>query len=250
MQTAYIDFYFREGGDCAPGSYDSREGNWCLWQLFTAYSIEQVRGTAMGTFRAAGGDAVLWDVRAEPDFYAARQGREGDRMTYCRKTWFGSSDIARASQQQSSIPMTMARCGQRTRSREQVARICAVCPVRLVSRRGTRRSLGHVGQAEPTTRREMTRSVSIDDVEHLQCREGSTPLRTRITRLKQDLFEKYRIRPGGSTPVTRFLRAPPVRLLHARQGDPVSMKSEGPASVAEAREADRKEVRRSGVGGK
>ena len=125
-------------------------------------------------------------------------------MTYCRKTWLEAASCA-------GIPTTEfypnddGSLRARTRSREQVARICAACPVRLwCLAEGLGDRWGMWGGAEPTTRREMTRSLSIDDVERLQgaVREYATAYEDHA--IEADLFEKYRIRPEWFYSVTRF----------------------------------------------
>ena len=70
MQTAYIDFYFREGGDCSPGSYDFAKE---LVSLAALHGVLDRAGAwySYGDRKWQGGDAVLTDVRAEPDLYAA-----------------------------------------------------------------------------------------------------------------------------------------------------------------------------------
>lgn len=70
MQTAFVDFYFREGGDCPPGSYDFAK------ELVALAALHGVldRAGAWYSFDGRkwnGAAAVLDDVRAEPDLYDA-----------------------------------------------------------------------------------------------------------------------------------------------------------------------------------
>ena len=70
MQTAYMDFYFREGGPCPAGSYDFAKEIVALAALHGVLD----RAGAWYSFEGRkwnGAPAVLEDVRAEPDLYEA-----------------------------------------------------------------------------------------------------------------------------------------------------------------------------------